>query len=36
LRKKLRGDKATASAARKMATNLAFFARLLRENEIPR
>lgn len=35
LRKRLRGDKATASAARKMAENLAFFARLLRENAIP-
>jgi len=35
LRKKLRGDKATAAAAKKMAANLAFFARLLTENEIP-
>ena len=36
LRKRLRGDKATASAAKKMASNLAFFAGLLRENGIPR
>lgn len=36
LRKRLRDDKATASAAKKMASNLAFFAGLLRENEIPR
>jgi len=35
LRKKLRGDKATAAAAKKMAANLAFFARLLTENGIP-
>ena len=35
LGEKLRSDKSTASAAKKMATNLAFFARLLRENEIP-
>jgi len=36
LRKRLRGDKTTASAAKKMASNLAFFAGLLRENGIPR
>jgi multimeric flavodoxin WrbA len=35
LRKRLRGDKATAAAAKKMAANLAFFARLLKENGIP-
>lgn len=35
LRKRLRSDKATAAAAKKMAANLAFFAGLLRENAIP-
>lgn len=35
LQKRLREDKKTASAARKMARNLVFFARLLRENSIP-
>ena len=35
LRKKLRSEQSTASAAKKMATNLEFFARLLRENGIP-
>jgi multimeric flavodoxin WrbA len=35
LRKRLRGQKATADAVETMARNLAFFARLLRENEIP-
>ena len=35
LRKRLRGQKETASAAETMARNLAFFARLLRESNIP-
>jgi multimeric flavodoxin WrbA len=35
LRKRLRGSKTTAAAARTMAANLAFFARVLSENEIP-
>ena len=35
LAKKFREDKNTAKAAATMATNLAFFARLLRENNIP-
>jgi multimeric flavodoxin WrbA len=35
LRKRLRGDKLTGDAAETMARNLAFFARLLRENNIP-
>jgi multimeric flavodoxin WrbA len=35
LRKRLRGQKETASAAKVMARNLAFFAKLLRENNIP-
>jgi hypothetical protein len=36
LEKRLREDKKTASASKKMARNLAFFAQLLRENNIPR
>lgn len=35
LRKRLRKDKQTSSASKTMARNLAFFARLLRENKIP-
>jgi multimeric flavodoxin WrbA len=35
LAKKFREEKSTASAAETMARNLAFFARLLRENNIP-
>ena len=35
LGRKFREDKKTAQAAEKMARNLAFFARLLRDNEIP-
>jgi multimeric flavodoxin WrbA len=35
LRKRFRGEKATASAAETMARNLAFFARLLRQFNIP-
>jgi multimeric flavodoxin WrbA len=35
LRKKFREEKATANAAKVMARNLAFFARLLRDNQIP-
>jgi multimeric flavodoxin WrbA len=35
LRKRLRGQKETADAAETMARNLAFFARLLRQNNIP-
>jgi multimeric flavodoxin WrbA len=35
LRKRLREDKKTASASQKMVRNLAFFARLLKENNIP-
>jgi len=36
LRKKLRDDHPTAAASETMARNLAFFARLLQENDIPR
>jgi hypothetical protein len=35
LRKRLREDKSTARAAETMARNLAFFGRILHENEIP-
>jgi multimeric flavodoxin WrbA len=35
LARKFRGEKSTAQAAEKMARNLAFFARLLRETPIP-
>jgi multimeric flavodoxin WrbA len=35
LHKRLRGEKEIASAAEKMARNLAFFAEMLRENKIP-